>query len=201
MPDDDWLSPHETSRRSGAGVRTVAGTSDLLTPREAAGLFKVRTTTLARWARSGRLPAALTPGGHRRYRLTDVRELLEEREQDLEQWEIDAVRLYEQGWSIRQVAAKFDRGYGIMRRIFKKHTALSPRSAAQAHDNPAAAKTHTPPDAEGDGGPMTVVMREHPGRECADRLKGPYPEARTAGFVQVNRAVTRAGTPDPTRQM
>lgn len=97
-------------------------------------MFKVRTTTLARWVRSGRLPAALTPGGHRRYRLADVREFLEEYGHDREQWEADAVRLYEQGWSIRQVATKFDCGYGVMRRILKKHTALRSRSAAQAHD-------------------------------------------------------------------
>ena len=120
MPDDQ-ASPRESSRRFGVDVRTLAGASDLLTPREAARLFNVRTTTLARWARWGRLPAASTPGGHRRYRLADLRELLDEGGQDPEPWEIDAVRLYEQGESIRQVAAKFDCDYGVMRRILKKH--------------------------------------------------------------------------------
>jgi hypothetical protein len=81
------------------------------------------------------LPAALTPGGHRRYRLADVRELLEEQGQDPEPWEIDAVRLYEQGCSIRQVAAKFNCGYGAMRCVLQKHAALRRRSAAQAHDD------------------------------------------------------------------
>jgi predicted site-specific integrase-resolvase len=38
-------------------------------------------TTLAQWARAGRLPAAYTPDGHRRYRLADVQTLQAEREQ------------------------------------------------------------------------------------------------------------------------
>jgi excisionase family DNA binding protein len=40
---------------------------DLLTPREVAEMFGVRTTTIARWAREGKLTALHTPGGHRRY--------------------------------------------------------------------------------------------------------------------------------------
>jgi excisionase family DNA binding protein len=38
-------------------------------------MFGVRTTTIARWARAGRLEAVRTPGGHRRYRLSEIREL------------------------------------------------------------------------------------------------------------------------------
>ena len=47
----------------------------VLTPREVAAIFGVRTTTIARWARAGRLEAVRTPGGHRRYRLSEIREL------------------------------------------------------------------------------------------------------------------------------
>ena len=97
----------------------------LLTPREAAQMFDVRTTTVARWSREGRLPAFLTPGGHRRYHLPEVRALLNttkptptEAERQMTQ---DAVRLYDQGWSIRQVAAKFDLEYSTMRRILKRN--------------------------------------------------------------------------------
>jgi excisionase family DNA binding protein len=70
-----------------------------LTPREVAALFGVRTTTIARWARLGRLSALLTPGGHRRYRPSDIRQLLEQEgaPPEQEQLEQDAVRLYEQG--------------------------------------------------------------------------------------------------------
>jgi excisionase family DNA binding protein len=97
----------------------------LLTPREAAELFGVRTTTIARWSRDGRLAAFLTPGGHRRYRLSDVRALLAatepaETEPDRQAAE-DAVRLYEQGWSVRQVAEKFDSDYSTMRRLLKRN--------------------------------------------------------------------------------
>jgi excisionase family DNA binding protein len=37
----------------------------LLRPREVAEIFGVRTTTIARWAREGRLTPFRTPGGHR----------------------------------------------------------------------------------------------------------------------------------------
>ena len=105
----------------------------LLKPREVAALFGVRTTTIARWARIGRLQPLLTLGGHRRYRPSDVRELLEldgasAEEQQLEQ---DAVRLYEQGWSIRQVADRFGSTYGAMRRILARHTTLRARHGAE----------------------------------------------------------------------
>jgi excisionase family DNA binding protein len=43
-------------------------TDALLTPREVAELFGVRTTTIVRWAREGTLTPLRTPGGHRRYR-------------------------------------------------------------------------------------------------------------------------------------
>jgi excisionase family DNA binding protein len=95
----------------------------LLVPREVARLFGVRTTTLARWAREGRLTFARTPGGHRRYRHGDIRKLLSETQgQDFnrEQMEVDAVRLYEQGWSIRRVAKEFGVSYGVVRRILMK---------------------------------------------------------------------------------
>jgi excisionase family DNA binding protein len=120
-----------------------------LSPREASWHLGVTVTTLAQWARAGRLPAAYTPGGHRRYRLADVQTLQAEREQKVpepKKWKSDAVRLYEQGWSIRQVAQRFECGYGAMRRILTKHTVLRSRSAAEARDSRASAKTHTPAD-------------------------------------------------------
>jgi excisionase family DNA binding protein len=39
----------------------------LLTPAEVARMFSVDPKTVTRWARSGRLEAIRTPGGHRRY--------------------------------------------------------------------------------------------------------------------------------------
>ncbi|MBU6279772.1 MAG: helix-turn-helix domain-containing protein [Actinomycetales bacterium] len=48
----------------------------LLTPGEVAALFRVDPKTVTRWAISGKLPSVKTPGGHRRYRQTDVTALL-----------------------------------------------------------------------------------------------------------------------------
>lgn len=42
--------------------------------------------------------------------------------------EQDAARMYEQGWSIRQVADRFAVSYGKMRRILSKRTTLRNRS-------------------------------------------------------------------------
>lgn len=106
------------------------GDDDLLTPREVAEVFGVRTTTIARWARAGRLEAVLTPGGHRRYSRSAVRALLDadgkERlaSRPVPSWEQDAVRLYAQGWSIRRVASEFGLGYGAMRRVLRRHVTL-----------------------------------------------------------------------------
>jgi excisionase family DNA binding protein len=63
--------------RAEVSVRAFRRDDDLLKPREAAELLGVRTTTVARWAREGRLPSVSTPGGHRRYRLLDVGALIE----------------------------------------------------------------------------------------------------------------------------
>jgi excisionase family DNA binding protein len=100
---------------------------DLLTPREVAALVGVNVTTVARWARTEVLKAAaVTPGGQRRFRRADVRTFLENRGlgPERERLEKDAVRLYEQGWSIRQVATRFEYSYGAMRRLLLRRTSL-----------------------------------------------------------------------------
>ena len=101
------------------------------TPREVAELFGVRTTTIARWAREGVLSAVATPGGHRRYRRGEIAAALAKTTVPDEQRRIeqDAVRLYDQGWSIRRVAEAFDMSYGTMRRLLAKHTHLRDRGA------------------------------------------------------------------------
>jgi excisionase family DNA binding protein len=108
---------------------------DLLRPREVAEMFGVRTATVARWAREGKLTPFRTPGGHRRYSRTAVRELLAaeaDAEPDAEWRESvdDAVRLYDQGWSIRQVACRFGCSYGAMRRILVRRVTLRNRGGA-----------------------------------------------------------------------
>ncbi len=49
----------------------------LLTPSEVAAMFKVNPKTVTRWARAGKIKAIRTMGGHRRYRLSDVRAAVE----------------------------------------------------------------------------------------------------------------------------
>lgn len=48
----------------------------LLTPAEVAALFRVDPKTVGRWAASGQISSIRTPGGHRRYRETEVRHML-----------------------------------------------------------------------------------------------------------------------------
>jgi excisionase family DNA binding protein len=51
-------------------------TEALLTPAEVAALFRVDPKTVTRWARAGKLTSLRTLGGHRRYRESEVRNLL-----------------------------------------------------------------------------------------------------------------------------
>lgn len=48
----------------------------LLTPAEVAAMFRVDPKTVTRWAKAGKLSSIRTLGGHRRYRETEVRQLL-----------------------------------------------------------------------------------------------------------------------------
>jgi excisionase family DNA binding protein len=48
----------------------------LLTPGEVATLFRVDPKTVTRWASAGRIGSIRTPGGHRRFRESEVRALL-----------------------------------------------------------------------------------------------------------------------------
>ncbi|WP_285572976.1 helix-turn-helix domain-containing protein [Actinoallomurus iriomotensis] len=105
---------------------------DLLRPREVAEMFGVRTTTIARWARDGILSAVATPGGHRRYRRAEITAALRSvRSSERRRTEQDAVRLYDQGWSIRRVAEEFDMSYGAMRRLLVNNTRLRDRGAVR----------------------------------------------------------------------
>jgi excisionase family DNA binding protein len=48
----------------------------LLTPAEVASLFRVDPKTVTRWAKTGKLTSIRTLGGHRRYKDSEVRALL-----------------------------------------------------------------------------------------------------------------------------
>lgn len=49
----------------------------LLTPGEVAATFRVDPKTVTRWAAAGRISSIRTPGGHRRFRESEIRALLE----------------------------------------------------------------------------------------------------------------------------
>ena len=49
----------------------------LLTPAEVGALFRVDPKTVTRWAEAGKLSAIRTLGGHRRYKESEVRALLQ----------------------------------------------------------------------------------------------------------------------------
>lgn len=48
----------------------------LLTPAEVAEMFRVDPKTVTRWAKAGKLSSIRTLGGHRRFRASEVNELM-----------------------------------------------------------------------------------------------------------------------------
>lgn len=52
------------------------GAEHLLTPGEVASMFRVDPKTVTRWASAGRIGSIRTPGGHRRFRESEVRSML-----------------------------------------------------------------------------------------------------------------------------
>jgi len=78
------VQKHWASRASPRRTRTAMAENDLdtpealLTPSEVAALFRVNPKTVTRWARAGKLTAIRTLGGHRRFRVSEIRRCLEE---------------------------------------------------------------------------------------------------------------------------
>ena len=58
---------------------TDENTERLLTPHQVAQMFRVDPKTVARWASNGWIGYIRTPGGHRRFRESEVLALLAER--------------------------------------------------------------------------------------------------------------------------
>ena len=52
--------------------------NELLTPAEVAVMFRVNPKTVTRWARAGKISAIRTLGGHRRFRTSEIRRVLDE---------------------------------------------------------------------------------------------------------------------------
>lgn len=73
------LPSHRQHLAKGEGTSMNARPSEaesLLTPAEVAAMFRVDPKTVTRWAKAGKLTSIRTLGGHRRYRESEVREIL-----------------------------------------------------------------------------------------------------------------------------
>jgi len=66
---------HSNNKEHRVNVRSTES-EPLLTPAEVAAMFRVDPKTVTRWAKAGKLSSIRTLGGHRRYRESEVRELL-----------------------------------------------------------------------------------------------------------------------------
>jgi excisionase family DNA binding protein len=62
--------------QSNLGPLSSSNQENLLTPAEVASLFRVDPKTVTRWAKSGKLTSIRTLGGHRRYKESEVKNLL-----------------------------------------------------------------------------------------------------------------------------
>lgn len=63
------------SKKSQGVVESVTDGDRLLTPGETAAAFGVDVKTVTRWAKAGKLKRILTPGGHSRFRESDIQEM------------------------------------------------------------------------------------------------------------------------------
>jgi excisionase family DNA binding protein len=78
MPPESVVSPKSEGRLMALPNDDFEAPEALLTPSEVAALFRVNPKTVTRWARAGKLTAIRTLGGHRRFRVSEIRRCLEE---------------------------------------------------------------------------------------------------------------------------
>lgn len=82
MPPKGRRSADRRTRTKMAQTEEFDAPEALLTPSEVAALFRVNPKTVTRWARAGKLTAIRTLGGHRRFRVSEIRRCLEEMSQE-----------------------------------------------------------------------------------------------------------------------
>ena len=100
----------------------------LLKPVDAARIVGLSAETLGRWAREGKLTCATTTGGHRRYRLSEIRQVMGDTpDPPPEDPEDRAVRLYEEGLSVRRVATRMGWKQTRTLRLLQQRTKMRDR--------------------------------------------------------------------------
>ena len=62
---------------SNGEITDTAGDDRWLKPAEVASMFRVDPKTVTRWAANGKIGAIRTPGGHRRFKESEIRALLD----------------------------------------------------------------------------------------------------------------------------
>ena len=101
------------------GRRPPSGESDWLTLGQAAKFLGVAQSTIRKWSDQGRVPAFYTPGGHRRYRRSDLETFLDRSgpgprgggplvlvvDDDARLREFMRVNLEMEGYSVREAAS------------------------------------------------------------------------------------------------
>src|SRR3954451_21567947 len=78
MPPESAVSLNKEGQLMAMSNDDFEAPEALLTPSEVAALFRVNPKTVTRWARAGKLTAIRTLGGHRRFRVSEIRRCLEE---------------------------------------------------------------------------------------------------------------------------
>ncbi len=82
MPHPPWpvpVPPHKgVAQQERDIVRDRIEQNELLTPTEVAELFRVNPKTVTRWAKTGKITAIRTLGGHRRFNAKEILRFLEE---------------------------------------------------------------------------------------------------------------------------
>jgi excisionase family DNA binding protein len=74
---NDTAESGQVNQRGDNMTTAQQETEQLLTPAEVASMFRVDPKTVTRWAKAGKLSSIRTLGGHRRYRESEIRGLLE----------------------------------------------------------------------------------------------------------------------------
>lgn len=87
-------------------TRGLDNSEPLLTPAEVAGMFRVDVKTVSRWALAGKISSIRTLGGHRRFRESEVKALLNRVVQVVEQFRVSY-------WVPDEAAGRVPAVYGV----------------------------------------------------------------------------------------